>query len=88
AGGTILPVGAVGTTAKITIRYDDTENGGYATNTYDFTVKKKVNALNVNDVTVNGTTNPGKVLTANASGATTFQWYRRKAGTVSREAIS
>lgn len=88
AGGTIIPIGAAGKSATITITYTepDAAISGTASNTYDFTVKQKVNALA--SVSVSGTTNPGKVLTATASGAGSYQWYRRKSGTVSREAIS
>ena len=81
-GGTIIPVGSLNSSAKITIRYDDVENGGFASNTYDFTVKKTVKAFD--SVSVTGTTNPGQTLTAKASSATSYQWYKRKAGTTQR----
>ncbi|MCR0329452.1 hypothetical protein MKA58_18785, partial [[Clostridium] innocuum] len=84
-GGTIVPVGAVNSRATITIRYDDAENGGYASNTYDFTVKQTVKALA--SVSVSGTTNPGQKLTATASGASTYQWYKRKSGSTQRVAV-
>lgn len=87
-GGTIIPVGNVGQSAVITIKYTEPDSsiGGSASNTYTFTVQKKVNAFS--SVSISGTTNPGQTLTANVSGATTFQWYRRKAGTTNAEAIS
>ena len=56
-----------------------------ASNTYDFTVKQKVNALA--SVSVSGTTNPGQKLTATASGASTYQWYKRKSGSTQRVAV-
>lgn len=90
AGGTILPVGNADQSATITITYTEPDSsiGGTASNTYDFTIKKQIKALD--SVSISGTTNPGQKLTATASGASgiTYQWYRRKTGTTSREAIS
>ncbi|MCQ5280336.1 ZmpA/ZmpB/ZmpC family metallo-endopeptidase-related protein, partial [Clostridium sp. DFI.1.208] len=89
-GGTILPVGDVGKSADITITYTepDATIGGTASNTYNFTIKQKVKALE--SVNLTGDTNPGKKLKATATGASgiKYQWYRRKTGTTAREAIS
>lgn len=85
-GGTIIPVGTVGSKAKITIRYND-PNGGFADNDlYEFTVRKKTSALA--SVTISGNTNPGQKLTATANDATTYQWYKRKTGSTERVAVS
>ncbi|RJV82374.1 hypothetical protein DWW36_20025, partial [Erysipelotrichaceae bacterium AF15-26LB] len=85
-GGTVLPVG-IGT-ATITIIYTEPDEsiGGSASNTYEFTVKQTVKAFD--SVSLIGTTNPGQTLTAKASGATSYQWYKRKAGTTQRIAVS
>ena len=83
-GGTIIPVGTGNATITITYTEPDETIGGSASNTYDFTVKQKVNALA--SVSVSGTTNPGQKLTATASGASTYtyQWYKRKSGSTQR----
>ena len=85
-GGTILPLKKG--TATLTIRYDDAVNGGFAENSYDFTVKATVTPLE--SITLSGTAYPGETLTANAAGAQdiTYQWYRRKSGDTQSSAIS
>lgn len=87
-GGTIIPVGTAGQKATITITYTepDATIGGSASNSYEFTVKKQVKALS--SVSVSGTANPGQKLNATASGATSYQWYRRKHGDTAREKIA
>ncbi|RGC08693.1 hypothetical protein DXA38_21805, partial [[Clostridium] innocuum] len=83
-GGTILPV-AVGK-AKIIVRYDN-PSGGYAENSlFEFNVKKAVNALS--SVSIEGTAKPGQELVAKATGASTYQWYKRKTGSTERVAVS
>ncbi|MCG4663330.1 hypothetical protein L0P73_22370, partial [[Clostridium] innocuum] len=87
-GGTIIPVGTPEQKATITITYTEPDEtiGGSASNTYEFTVKKQVKALT--SVSITGTTNPGQILSASASGAKNYQWYRRKHGDTSREIIA
>ena len=84
-GGTIIPVGTGNATITITYTEPDETIGGSASNTYDFTVKQKVNALA--SVSVSGATNPGQKLTATASGASTYQWYKRKSGSTQSVAV-
>ena len=84
-GGTIIPVGTGNATITITYTEPDETIGGSASNTYDFTVKQTVKALA--SVSVSGTTNPGQKLTATASGASTYQWYKRKSGSTQRVAV-
>ncbi|MCR0207267.1 hypothetical protein MKC66_21365, partial [[Clostridium] innocuum] len=84
-GGTIIPVGTGNATIEITYTELDETIGGEASNKYDFTVKQTVNALA--SVSVSGTTNPGQKLTATASGASTYQWYKRKSGSTQRVAV-
>lgn len=87
-GGTIIPVGNVGQTATLTITYKepDASIGGTAKNTYDFTIKAKQTALT--SVSISGTAKVGQTLTVTAAGANTYKWYRRKAGSTTREAIA
>lgn len=89
-GGTIVPVGAVGQTATITVKYTEPDEniGGTASNTFEFTIGSKATALN--SLSISGDTNPGKTLTATVSPATgvTYQWYKRPQGTADRVEIS
>lgn len=87
-GGTIVPVGNVGQSATVRITYEnpDTSVGGVASNDYTFTVGTKASVVKTPVIT--GTTNIGQTLNATTSGATAYQWYRRKSGTTNRSVVS
>lgn len=89
-GGTIVPVGNVGETATITVKYTEPDEkiGGTASNTFSFKIGKKATALN--SLSISGDTNPGKTLTASVSPTSnvTYQWYKRPRGTADRKKIS
>ena len=89
--GTIIPVGNVDQKAVITITYTEPDEtiGGSASNTYEFTVKEKVEAmppLTINEKTTNtkltGSPKMNQTLYADSTAAgSTYQWYKRKSGT-------
>lgn len=86
----IVPVGSSGRSATITITYNEPDStiGGSAKNTFTFTVK---NTLPVLSVSISGTPQSGKTLSANVSGdgsTYTYQWYRRKSGESVSEKIT
>lgn len=101
--GVIIPVGNVGEKATITITYTEPDEtiGGTASNTYDFTVKKQVNAMsevNITDTEGNAYTSSDKAialpnpkmnqtLSVQSNEGTAFQWYKRKTGSTESELI-
>lgn len=88
SGGTIVPVGTKGQSATVTITYTepDASIGGTASQTYTFTVGTKAAA--VTSPAISGTPNIGQTLTGTTSGATSYQWYRRKSGSTARTKVS
>lgn len=88
SGGTIVPVGTAGQSATVTITCTepDASIGGTASQTYTFTVGTKASA--VTSPAISGTPNIGQTLTGTTSGATSYQWYRRKSGSTERTKVS
>ncbi|MCR0248129.1 MAG: InlB B-repeat-containing protein [Clostridium sp.] len=101
--GVIIPVGNAGEKATITITYTEPDEtiGGTASNTYEFTVKQKVNAMsevNITDTEGNAYTSSDKAialpnpkmnqtLSVQSNEGTSYQWYKRKTGSTKSELI-
>ena len=94
ANGTLVPIKAGKATVEITYTEPDETIGGTATNTFEFTVKDTVTPMTpVSIVEKDGSElkkspEMNQVIKASSTEGTSFQWYKRKAGSVNSEAIA
>ncbi|WP_320974046.1 hypothetical protein, partial [Dysgonomonas capnocytophagoides] len=84
-GGTIIPLKTG--SATINIKFNDNLTGGSPSADFKFNVVSTPYSK-ANSVILSGKTNPGEKLNVTASSATSYQWYKRKAGTTQRIAVS
>lgn len=86
SGGTIVPIGNTGSVGKIRVTFKDESTGAQPYRDFEFTIQAKNNAFS--SVSITGSPRVSETLRASASGASTFTWYRRSAGSTSKTQIA